>query len=52
MDPKPDKECENRGDIVLLSEIISNSIYWQEIEKICNSNFSVINMAPKSIFLL
>ena len=27
MDPKPDKECEKRGDIVLLSEIIANSIY-------------------------
>jgi hypothetical protein len=30
MDPNPDKECENRGDIVLLSEIIAYSIYWQE----------------------
>jgi hypothetical protein len=29
MDPKPDKECEKRGDIVLLSEIIANSIDWQ-----------------------
>ena len=31
MNSKPDKECEKRGDIVLLSEIIANSIYWQEI---------------------
>lgn len=31
MDPNPDKECENRGDIVLLSEIIAYSIYWQGI---------------------
>ncbi len=30
MDPKPDKECEKHGDIVLLSEIIANSIYWQD----------------------
>jgi hypothetical protein len=29
MNSKPDKECEKRGDIVLLSEIIANSIYWQ-----------------------
>ena len=31
MNSKPDKECEKRGDIILLSEIIANSIYWQEI---------------------
>ncbi len=31
MDPKPDKECEKHGDIVLISEIIANSTYWQEI---------------------
>jgi hypothetical protein len=31
MDPNPDKECENRGDIVLLSEIIADSIYWQAL---------------------
>jgi hypothetical protein len=29
MSPKPDKECEERGDIILVSEIIKNSIYWQ-----------------------
>ncbi len=28
---KTDKEYEERGDISLLSEIIANSIYWQEI---------------------
>ena len=31
MNSKPDKECEKRGDIVLLSEIIANFIYWQGI---------------------
>ncbi len=31
MDPKQDKECEKRGDIVFLSEIITNSMYWQGI---------------------
>ena len=31
MNPKPDKECEIRGDIVLLPEIIANSIDWQGI---------------------
>jgi hypothetical protein len=30
MDPNPDKKCEKHGDIVLLSEIIANSKYWQE----------------------
>jgi len=29
MNLKPDKECEKRGDIVFLSEIIANSTYWQ-----------------------
>jgi hypothetical protein len=29
MDRKPNKECEKRGDIILLSEIITNSKYWQ-----------------------
>jgi len=28
---KPDRECEKRGDIALLSEIISNFMYWQAI---------------------
>ena len=27
MDSKQDKECEERGDIVFLSEIITNSMY-------------------------
>ena len=31
MDPKPDKDYENRDDIGLLSEIIANSTYWQSI---------------------
>jgi hypothetical protein len=31
MNSKPDKEWEERGDIFLLSEIITDSIYWQEI---------------------
>jgi hypothetical protein len=31
MNLKTDKEYKKRGDIVLLSEIITNSIYWQEI---------------------
>jgi hypothetical protein len=31
MDPKPDKECEKHGDIALVSEIISDSMYWQDI---------------------
>jgi hypothetical protein len=31
MDPKPDKECEKHSDIVLVSEIIANSMYWQEM---------------------
>ena len=30
MGSKPDKELEKRDDISLLSEIIANSIYWQE----------------------
>jgi len=33
MEPKPDKGCEECGDIVLLSEIMSNSMYRQEIER-------------------
>ena len=31
MNSKQDKGCEERGDIVLLSVIITNSMYWQEI---------------------
>ena len=27
MDPKPDKECEKRGDIVFLSKIVMNSMH-------------------------
>ena len=29
MNLKPDKECEKHSDIVFLSEIITNTIYWQ-----------------------
>jgi len=29
---KTDKEYEERGDIVILSEIITISIYWQEYQ--------------------
>ena len=29
MDVKPDKKCKKRGDIILLSEIIMDSRYWQ-----------------------
>jgi hypothetical protein len=32
MDSKPDKDCEKRGDIVLLSEIIVNSSYWPDVD--------------------
>jgi hypothetical protein len=31
MNSKPDNKCETHNDIILLSEIITNSIYWQEI---------------------
>ena len=31
MDPKPDKESEKHGDIVLLFEIIADSIIWQVV---------------------
>jgi len=31
MNSKPYKDCENHGDIILISEIITDSIYWQEI---------------------
>ncbi len=40
MDPNPDKECENRGDIVLLSEIIAYSIYWQGIWNLKTLHFN------------
>ena len=30
MNLKSDKECERRNDIVFLSEIITNSMYWQD----------------------
>jgi len=31
MNSKPDNKSVNRDDIILLSEIIMNSRYWQEI---------------------
>jgi hypothetical protein len=31
LDPKAEKERAKHGDIVLLSEIIANTIYWQAI---------------------
>ena len=33
MEPKPDKECEERGDIVLLSEIMTNSRQPRQIKR-------------------
>jgi hypothetical protein len=33
MNSKPDSKCENSDDIILLSEIITDSIYWQEINR-------------------
>ena len=38
MDPKPEKESEKHGDIVLLSEIMADSIYW--IEKYNTENLT------------
>jgi hypothetical protein len=52
MNLKQDKEFEKRSDIVFLSEIITNSMYWQEIVKICKSIFFVTNKAFKYIVLL
>ena len=42
MDSKPDKECEKRGGIALLSEIISNFSYWQDYETLDSSNLGLI----------
>ena len=33
MNSKPDTEYEKYDGIILLSEIITNFIYWQEIER-------------------
>jgi hypothetical protein len=30
---KPDNKCEERVDIILLSEIIANFTYWQELNR-------------------
>jgi hypothetical protein len=60
MDPKPDKECEKHGDIVLVSGIIANSMYWQAtcirnsiklgliLEHI--TNFDVVRIFNTSVF--
>ena len=29
MDSKPDNKCENRVDIILVIEIITNTMHWQ-----------------------
>jgi hypothetical protein len=39
MEPKTDKERRSCDDIVFLSEIITNSIYWQEIVRRTPVNF-------------
>ena len=41
MNSKQDKECEERGDIVFLSEIITNSMYWQEINRQDSVKFGI-----------
>jgi hypothetical protein len=35
MNPKPDNKCERGGDIILLSEIITNSRYWHPLKGPC-----------------
>ena len=35
---KTDMECEERDDISLLSEIMANSIYWQELNRFAEQN--------------
>jgi hypothetical protein len=52
MEPKTDKERRSCDDITFLSEIITNSRYWQDILKDYKSNFNVINTALKFIVLL
>jgi hypothetical protein len=44
MNSNPDKECEERGDIILLSIIITNSIYWQEM-----SGFDSVKFGADSV---
>ncbi len=44
MNFRPDKEYEKRGDIVFLSEIITNSMYWQVIPF-----FNLINFTKKNV---
>ena len=49
---EPDNKLGYSEDITLLYEIITNSRYWQEIVKVCKSNFYEINIALKFIDLL
>jgi len=48
MNSKPDNKCENRDGIVFLSEIITNSIYWQGVS--CNYSFE--SSLKHSLYLL
>ena len=41
MVPEPDKECEEPGDIVLLLEIITNSIYRQVFYRFGHARFLI-----------
>jgi hypothetical protein len=52
MSRKTDKKRARHVDIILLSEIITDSMYWQGILKVCKSNFYVINTALRFIVLL
>jgi hypothetical protein len=40
LNSKPDKECRKCGDIVFLSEIIANYMYWQD-----TCNFMIVAQA-------
>ena len=43
MELKPDKECEKSDDIVFLSEIITNSMYWQvELKDFINETTHIL----------
>jgi len=50
MNHKPDNKCENHDDIILLSEIIEISIYWQELK--CEAELSQIKGKFYSISLI
>jgi hypothetical protein len=54
MNFKPDKECEKRDDIALLSEIVTNSMYWQDTftpAAPCTHLFNYYNVVLFSKFL-